>query len=235
MKEFFAVALLCFAFASCTNYDNDVAVNQIIKQPAFIDSAALFLFHAMQVDSIKKSFKETDIIFRAGTDIESETIREFSETDKLFSHCGILVYQDSNLVVAHMLGGITNPNGGIVFDSIEKFLSYPDNKGCGLYSLKINTGEKNKLYQFIDSVKKNNIGFDLKFDLFDKTDLYCTEFLVDAIEFAKNDTTTFFPTKYALKNTKYFFLANKGTDFYFYPIDAFQNSSSLKLKRLFHF
>jgi hypothetical protein len=138
-------------------------------------------------------------------------------------------------MVAHMLGGISNPEGGLVIDTIEKFLSYPENIGCGLYSISMNAKDKKKLYQFIDSVETNKIGFDLKFDLFNKTDLYCTEFLVDAIEYAKNDTTIFRPKKYSLNNTKYFFLANKGTDFYFYPIDAFQNSNSLRLNKLYHF
>ena len=163
-----------------------------------------------QLDSINFITKSGDILFRGGTDAESNIIRDFSYNDKIFSHCGIVLPTDSGLRVAHMLGGTTNPAGGLLYSSIEKFLSYPENESAGIYGCALSKKELRKIHQYTDSIKNNNIGFDLKFDLATKQNLYCTEMLVDAIKFAKGNNTILTATSFYLKNTKYFFLANKG-------------------------
>jgi hypothetical protein len=187
------------------------------------------------IDTISKLIKEGDIIFRGGTDIESNIIRDFSYTDKLFSHCGIIVKKDSGLVVAHMLGGTDNPNGSLLFSNLKEYLKYPFNESAGIYSFYFSDTEKTKLHKYLDSIKNKNIGFDLKFNLFTKDVLYCTEMIADAVSYAKPNSQIFKPTIFNLKNTKYFFLANKNDSFYFYPIDKFQKNKMLKLKRKFYF
>lgn len=192
------------------------------------------VLHAV-VDSIKHLVKEGDIVFRGGTDIESNIIRDFSYYDKLFSHCGICIKLDTSLGIAHMLGGESNLEGGLLYSSIEDFFRYPENESAGIYEMNLTKGEITRLRSYIDSLKKKNIDFDLKFNLFTKDKLYCTEMVIDAINSIKRKSQMFPYTKYYLKNTKYFFLTNKSDSFLFYPIDVFQHNYQLKEKKIFYF
>lgn len=189
----------------------------------------------LQIDSIKSIATEGDIIFRGGTDIESNTIRDFSSTDKLFSHCGIVLKYGNALAVTHILGGTTNPDGSILSQTVEDFLSYPDNESAGIYATKLSKKQLDKLYHFIDSIQKSGVTFDLHFNLFTKQQLYCTELLIDALSFAKGNKKLYHSTSFNLKNTKYFFLSNEGDFFSFYPLDKFQHHKSLNIKAVFLF
>ena len=186
-----------------------------------------------QLDSIKKLMAEGDIVFRGGTDIESDIIRNFSGKDKMFSHCGILLKNNGVLKINHILGGSTNPGGSILTQALEDFIAYPNNESAGVYKANLSVNELSKLHFFIDSIKKVGILFDLRFDLFTRDKLYCTEMVIDALRYAKNDTSLFKPTIFNLKNTKYQFIANAGDNFYFYPIDVFQKQ--LVAKAIFRF
>lgn len=210
-----------FLFFSCNHFQK----GETKEQNVFLS----------QLDSIQQTIDEGDIIFRGGTDIESEAIREFSKADKLFSHCGIIIKKDSILKVVHILGGYTNTSGSILYQSVDNFLSYPNNESAGVYATNLLPQQVDKLNYFLDSVSKADIRFDLKFNLFTKDKLYCTELVIDALSYVKNDSTLFKPTIYNLANTKYFFLANKKTNFLFYPIDAFQHNNHLKEKKIFLF
>ena len=181
-----------------------------------------------QIDSIKKLIEEGDIIFRGGTDIESDIIRNFSSKDKMFSHCGIALKNNGVLKITHILGGSTNPDGTILTQAIEDFVAYPDNESAGVYKSNLSANELGKLHFFIDSLKKTGVLFDLKFDLFTKDKLYCTEMVIDALQYAKKTTALFKPTIFKLKKTKYEFIANAGDNFYFYPIDVFQKQLTAK-------
>ncbi len=189
----------------------------------------------LQIDSIKNAAAEGDIIFRGGTDIESNIIRDFSNADKLFSHCGIILKNDGGLGITHILGGTTNPDGGILTQPVEDFLLYPDNESAGIYSIALSAKQLYKLYHFIDSVQKQKVTFDLHFNLFTKQQLYCTELVIDALSYARGNKNLFSATKFNLKNTKYFFLNNDGHNFLFYPIDVFQHNRLLKPKGVFYF
>ena len=186
-------------------------------------------------DSIEALTKEGNIVFRGGTDAESNIIRDFSYKDKLFSHCGIALNTDSGIVVAHMLGGTDNPNGGILFQKIKNFLKYPENESAGVYEINISKPEIDKFHQYADSIKNKKVGFDLKFDLFTKNVLYCTEMLADGLSLVKNKKDFITPIAFNLKNTKYFFLANSKDSFLFYPIDKFQHNKLLTEKKIFYF
>lgn len=190
---------------------------------------------AAQLDSIKNSLQQGDIVFRAGTDIESETIRKFSNVDKTFSHSGIVLKDKAGLKIYHILGGITNLDGSILYQSIDSFINYPQNIAVGIYSTNLSTLQMDSVNFFIDSVINKKIKFDLKFDLYTKDKLYCTELLVDALEYATQKKYFFNTTSYLVKNSKYQLLMNYKDSFKYYPIDQFQHSKFFTLKKQFNF
>jgi hypothetical protein len=91
MKNIFFVTfyVMCLIQPGCSHNDKDK------------------ILQAKQVDSIYNIMTEGDIVFRSGTDIESSVIKDFSNIDKLFSHCGIILRRANKLEVTHILGGTT--------------------------------------------------------------------------------------------------------------------------------
>jgi len=220
--------------AGCGNsVANDSHTLPVLNEAAKVKQE--WMSNELQIDSINNIAKEGDIIFRGGTDIESNIIRDFSYKDKLFSHCGIILKTPNGLQVSHILGGVTNIEGSLLSQPIEDFLSYPENESAGIYATNLTSIELSNIAFFLDSLKKANVSFDLKFNLFTKNQLYCTEIIIDALRFAKGNNQLFPSTSFNLKNTKYFFLANKSDEFLFYPIDDFQHSKALKEKGIFYF
>lgn len=180
-----------------------------------------------QIDSAKYLMQAGDIIFRGGTDIESAVIREFSKTDKLFSHCGILLIDNDSLKVHHILGGKDNPKGSVIIESLDSFTVYPQNENMGIYRTNLSMIEINAVKFFIDSVKSKKVIFDIKFDNKSKEKLYCTELVIDALLYATKNKMIFNDTSFYVRNTKYHFLINNKDSFTFFPIDQFQHSAYL--------
>lgn len=214
----------------------------------FLVTASIFLFqncaqkkedypilYLKQLDSAKSILKEGDVVFRGGTDIESEIIRDFSKQDKLFSHAGIVLEQNGILKVFHVLGGITNISGCIKIESIDSFVKYPSNESLGIYSSLLNKQQLTVIKHFMDSLIHKNVKFDLKFNLFTKDELYCTELLIDAFTNTDSLAFKFQPTNFYVKGTKYQLLMNYQDSFSYYPIDKFQHSIYFRQKKIFLF
>lgn len=211
--------IICLFYLSCTN-KNDKKISQ---PPVPVP---------LVLDSIYQALQPGDIIFRAGTDIESEVIRKFSRKDKTFSHCGLVVPGKDSLKVFHILGGEDNMEGSILYESIQEFIHYPHNSSIGIYNLKLQPNELVKAINYIDSLKKQKTTFDLSFNLFNKDKRYCTELIIDALEFCSK-RFRFKPALFEVYHTKWQFLANKGHQFLFYPIDDFQHYRLMQWRKTF--
>ncbi len=204
--------LMLFCFASCMASISEKRVDILPK------------LYIAQIDSAKHLMQAGDIIFRGGTDIESAVIREFSKTDKMFSHSGILLFDKGSLKVHHILGGKDNSKGSIIIEPLDSFVVYPQNENMGIYRPSLSTSEIRIIKIFIDSLKSKNVIFDIKFDNKSKDKLYCTELLADALVYATKNKLQFDETSFYVKNTKYHFLINNKDSFTFFPIDQFQHS-----------
>ncbi len=192
-------------------------------------------FFLLQLDSITKIIKEGDIIFRGGTDIESNIIKQFSLKDKTFSHCGIAIKKREQLYIVHILGGVDNMNGSIMEQSVDSFINYPQNESLGIYTANLKSEQIHLLKHFLDSVQIKKVSFDIKFNFKTKDKLYCTELLIDALKFVSKNSFYFNPSQFTVQGTKWQFLANDDGKFIFYPIDIFQHSKFLKGKKVFYF
>lgn len=188
--------------------------------------------HLPILDTIYSSLEVGDIVFRAGTDIESDIIRKFSRKDKTYSHCGIVVQDEDSLRVLHILGGQDNVGGSILHESLNGFVNFPHNTDIGIYKLLLKPQEIEQTLHYIDSLKQHMITFDLSFNLYDKDKRYCTELIIDAIKYGSPQFTQR-PAVFTVANTKWQFLANHNKEFLFYPIDEFQYSKILQLKKTF--
>src|SRR5664279_3877987 len=84
------------------------------------------------LDSIfldEKLVKQGDLVVRTGIDFTSETMRDFCEKDKTYSHCGIASIEHDSIFVYHSIGGEWNPNQKLRRDPFDVFCNPFENRG----------------------------------------------------------------------------------------------------------
>lgn len=182
----------------------------------------------LMYSKIMKIVKEGDIFLRNGVGKESDLIRKFAIKDSIYTHVGILL-RDSfgNYRITHIMGGVSNPKGTILQESISDFISEKGNDGFAIYRLKIGKRQLNKLKKYVDSLIRLKVTFDYKFSLKSQDSLYCTEFIINGFNYVLSGRKIFRPvTKdISLMSAKYFL----NTDcLVYYPIDLFTSSKFCK-------
>ena len=140
---------------------------------------------------MKPLIEAGDLILRTGKDFTSETLRQFSNFDKTYSHCGIASMEHDTLFVYHALGGEWNPDQKLRRDPIELFCNPQENRGFGIFTYNLRNSEKYNLDSIVRCWYQKGYTFDMSFDL--KTDdrLYCAEFAYKAIENATASRISF--------------------------------------------
>lgn len=171
------------------------------------------------VKAIKPLIQQGDMILRSGNDFTSESLRQLSLTDKTYSHCGIASIENDTVFVYHALGGEWNPDQKLRRDPLELFCNPDENRGFGIFSFKLNEGERNNLDSIIKLWYKKGLMFDMKFDLSTNDRLYCAEFVSKAISLGTNKHINFSTTSI--------------NNFEFVAVDnLFLNSSCIEKKRI---
>jgi hypothetical protein len=122
--------------------------------------------------------KDGDVILRLGDGAWSVPFRDFSLTDKRFSHLGIVRIRDTHITVINSVGYLTNKERGVDEVSLEKFLQVA--RVIGVFRVKSIDGKllSDKAVEYVDRP------FDWSFDLVDDSKIYCTELLYAALKSA---------------------------------------------------
>ena len=135
--------------------------------------------------------RDGDMITRTGNDFTSESLRSLNQRDKTFSHCGIASIEHDSIFIYHALGGDFNPDQKIRRDPIEFFADPYTNKGIGMFRFEIADSIKKQFASTARELFRQEIMFDMDFDL--KTDdrMYCAEFVYKCFVKASNGTLSF--------------------------------------------
>ena len=124
-----------------------------------------------------------DILLRSGAGVWSKYFRDFSPTDKRFSHVGIVCIENNEIKVLHSEGDDLTGNGSVEFVSLDTFIG--ESKDIGISRLK-NTDPN----IFVQAAGKyQHQPFDWKFDADDKSAIYCTELVNLALKDCKTNIT----------------------------------------------
>ncbi len=121
--------------------------------------------------------KNGDLVVRTGNDLTSDILRQFSATDKTYSHCGIAAIEEGKVVVYHSIGGEDNPDARLRRESFEQFCNPNGNLGFGVYRYDLNDVQ----LKAVDSLAKvyyhKQVPFDMGFSLESDDRFYCAEFV----------------------------------------------------------
>ena len=135
--------------------------------------------NTINVSDVMPYLKDGDIILRLSDSPWSSMFRNFSLTDKRFSHLGIARIRDKDISVINSVGYITQRERGVEEVSLEKFLQVA--KAIGVFRAKSITDGA-----IISDKAAEYTGypFDWDFDIRDESKIYCTELLYVALKYA---------------------------------------------------
>lgn len=186
MKKNLLILLLVFLVVACT--DNE-GKNNASKPVALADSVLTKRWKV--IHTIKNSIREGDLILRCGNDFTSESLRDFSQQEKLFSHSGIALMYDDTMYVYNNMAGDINPDEIMRRDHVDSFLSPVNNVAMGIYRYHITKDELQKLKTIVNDHYIKKLQFDMNFDLTTDYKMYCAEMIAKAVENATNKRIIF--------------------------------------------
>lgn len=182
MKKIFVIISLLFILFSCKENEGD---GKSLKAPPL--SEATLTERWKIISAIKDSIHEGDLVLRCGNDFTSESLRNFSQQEKLYSHSGIALMNDGVLYIYNNMAGDLNPDEVMRRDNVDSFLTPVNNIAVGVYRYDLSNDELGKLKTIILRHYNNKLQFDMNFDLATDDKMYCAEMIAKSVEQATSN------------------------------------------------
>ncbi|XZF12711.1 hypothetical protein ACTHGU_13065 [Chitinophagaceae bacterium MMS25-I14] len=135
-----------------------------------------------------------DLLLRTGNDVTSYMLSQFNQSDKTYSHCGIVMVENGYPFVYHSIGGEDNPDERMRRDSASFFISAVHNLGFGIARYSFSPQQLGSLQAIVRRYYKSRPLFDMDFDLATNDKLYCAEFIYKSVIEATGDSLFIHPT-----------------------------------------
>lgn len=175
-------------------FGNYLLITLVFVTISFCSISKLSIFNRSEANSVISTFnipkdklKTGDIILREGKSFISQALRSFSQTDKHYSHAGIIVIRNDQIYVCHVMAAEGNRSNKIRLEPVSSFCNRTDNSSFAVYRSNVDPSH-------VDSVMTGyflkGISFDNDFDLKSDQQMYCTE-LVYKILTAANGNEKF--------------------------------------------
>lgn len=185
MKKHFFVFLVTSFVLACSDNDNTA----VAKPVPLSDSVLNERWKVINV--VKDSIREGDLVLRCGNDFTSETLRDFSQQEKLYSHSGIAFMHNGEMFIYSNMAGDINPDEVMRRDNVDSFLTPANNVAAGVYRYDLSNEELQKLKNIIESHYNNKLQFDMNFDLSTNDKMYCAELIAKAVQEASGKRIIF--------------------------------------------
>jgi hypothetical protein len=183
MKKYFFILLPAFITFSCTD-------NGTSKIPASLfDSLLNERWEVINV--VAGSIQEGDLVLRCGDDFISESLSDFSQKEKLYSHSGIAMMDSGRMYIYSNMAGDINPDEIMRRDMVDSFITPLHNIAAGVYRYDITNAELEKLKSIVHAHYINKLQFDMNFDLTTDDKMYCAEMIAKSVEQATEKRITF--------------------------------------------
>lgn len=176
MKHILSILPIVFIIIACT--DNDEIANA--KPVPLPDSVLNERWKVIK--SLKDSIKEGDLVLRCGNDMTSESLRDFSQKEKLYSHSGIALMHNGEMLIYSNMAGDINPDEIMRRDNVDSFLTPANNIVAGVYRYELSDEELRKLKTIVEAHYTNKLQFDMNFDLSSDNKMYCAEMIAKSVQ-----------------------------------------------------
>lgn len=139
------------------------------------------------ISEAKTMLKEGDLILRTGTDFSSGHIKELSKQDKTYSHGGIVVVENGEPYVCHVIPDFNHVRDKVRKDKLDSFCNPVENMGFAVARYNIDPAETKKFLAYLDRQYEKQVPFDMRFDLTTDDSMYCSEMIKKGLIEATNN------------------------------------------------
>ncbi len=197
-----AVILIGILFTTCTrNAKNNHTMGATADMKRKPEATLLQL-----IKENEPKLMDGDLVERTDDDFVSETLREMSQTDKTYSHCGFAFKEDGQWVVYNNMAGEENKKEQMMRQPFDSFVSPFKKTGFGIFRYNMNDSEISSLHQITKLNFEQGLKFDKTFDLRTDDKMYCAEMIYKFLIKATNNRILLPTTKkhnFKLKDPKY--------------------------------
>jgi hypothetical protein len=176
MKLIICAALTTIILLSCSD-ENTSAISSSTVLPDSLINARWQL-----ITPLRDSIREGDLVLRCGNDFTSESLRDFSQQEKLFSHSGVALINEGQMYVYSNMAGDINPDEKMRRDNIDSFLTPVNNVALGVYRYDLSPDELEKMKEIVLNHYNNKLQFDMNFDPSTDDKMYCAEMIAKSVE-----------------------------------------------------
>ena len=198
MKKFFFLLYiigLLLIICSCRIRD---------KQSPVVSSNPVQVLFDNEIQEAQQLLKEGDLVVRNGNEFSSQLIKNFSKTDKTYSHAGLVFFENGYPLVFHILQGDQNPDEKLRKDSLKTFCNSRKNFGFAIYRYELNPMQVTKLKNIIYDWYKKEIRFDPLFNIESSDRMYCSEMIRKAIQIATDGALVLNTTRPTKKEAEFY-------------------------------
>lgn len=162
------------------------------------------------------------LIFRSYDGKFSGAISNYNAGVTKVSHVGLLLFMHNQWTVSHFLDG---PIQGLRLDSLEEFIDgNPDH--VSIWKIEVeNDGSYQEVLRYMEHHLKEKTQYDHHF-LLNNDRLYCSEYVVEALQILNAKSFTFIPHRKLLSSMERAYF-QRDTLIY-YPVDIFQQHEDIK-------
>jgi len=142
------------------------------------------------IDSLKKAATDGDLIVRLGDDMISYQIKFLNDSDRTYSHAGMIVEKDGRKWVTHITPEASGADT-IQLSPIDSFITPGRNLRCALYRYDMSAAERDSLRAIVDRLRSRHVVFDRVYDFTTEDRMYCSEMISKSLHAATGGRLSF--------------------------------------------
>lgn len=150
-------------------------------QPVLAASANVYTEAYRMIYEGEALLQEGDLVVRMNQDPSSQFIKYFNRQDKSYSHAGIVLFENGQPYVYHIVNGDENPDQKLRKDLLIRYCNPRKNFGFGVYRYSLVSTEIKKLKETIYGLFAKGVKFDSSFNLSTDDRMYCSEMIKKAL------------------------------------------------------
>lgn len=126
--------------------------------------------------------REGDLVVRNNSDFSAQAFREFSKTDRSYSHAGLVFFDNGYPMIYHLITGDENPDHKLRRDSLQTFVAPRRNFGFAIYRYQLQPEELAIFSATIRNWYSQGLAWDSVFSLQSDDRMYCSEMVYKALK-----------------------------------------------------
>jgi Permuted papain-like amidase enzyme, YaeF/YiiX, C92 family len=135
------------------------------------------------LDTLKARASAGDLVVRLTDDIVSDVIRNMNDSDKVFSHAGIVVMEGKRKMVCNITPDDKENTGAdtIRYEPLDSFMNPQYSLKGGLFRYALQQQERRVFMATLDSFKRLRPHFDEQYNYATDNKMYCSEMIAKAL------------------------------------------------------